>query len=293
MRFLITGATGNVGQALIKALFKQSMPFEATTATRRPAKAQQQFTAYPTLTHRTLDYTQPSTYAPALVDVDAVFWLRPPQISDVKGMLEPFVLAMKTARIQRVLLLSVQGAERSTLIPHRQMELLLEKHEMAYIFVRPSYFMQNLTTTLYPDLQTKREICLPAGQAPFNWIDVQDIGQAIAQLLLHFDQHQHGIYTLTGTENLNFAQATATLNQVVKRPIRYRSLNPFSFYWYKRRQGLPHAYIVVLIVLHFLPRFQAPPTITTDYFDLTGQAPTTLLHFAQRMASVLDAPPKG
>jgi len=39
---------------------------------------------------------------------------------------------------------------------------------------------------------------------------------------------------------------------------------------------------MVMIMLHFLPRFQSEPTISGFYEQLTGKKPTTLKEFIKR-----------
>jgi hypothetical protein len=52
-----------------------------------------------------------------------------------------------------------------------------------------SYFMQNLTTTLLPEIVKQKRITLPSGKAKFNWIDVKNIGEATAHLILNFAKY--------------------------------------------------------------------------------------------------------
>jgi hypothetical protein len=39
---------------------------------------------------------------------------------------------------------------------------------------------------------------------------------------------------------------------------------------------------MIMLILHFLPRFQEEPKISTFYEDLTGKKPTTLSEFIKR-----------
>jgi hypothetical protein len=45
---------------------------------------------------------------------------------------------------------------------------------------------------------------------------------------------------------------------------------------------MPTGMIVVMILLHLLPRFQKEPTISGFYQQLTGKTPTSLKSFIQR-----------
>ena len=91
----------------------------------------------------------------------------------------------------------MQGADRASFIPHAKIEKLILKSDIAYTFIRPSYFMQNLTTTLRQDIREKNKIFLPAGEAHFLWVDVDDIGKAIARVLEEPEKHLNRIYTIT------------------------------------------------------------------------------------------------
>jgi uncharacterized protein YbjT (DUF2867 family) len=142
--------------------------------------------------------------------------------------------------------------------------------------------MQNLTTTLLPEIQSKSRITLPAGKAKFNWIDVKNIGEASARLILDFEKHENQAYDITGTENKSFAEVADLMSEVTGVPITYRSINPFSFYFLKRREGIPSGFAVVMTILHFLPRLQRPPAVSNNYEMLTGKVPTRLKEFLFR-----------
>jgi uncharacterized protein YbjT (DUF2867 family) len=176
--------------------------------------------------------------------------------------------------------LSVQGAEKSQVIPHNKIERLIREYELDVIFIRPGYFMQNLTTTLIQDIQTKRQIILPAGQAKFNWIDIENLGEAGAILLDKFDDYKNKAIELTGLENTSFSTVTSMINQTIKEPIQYRNINPFRFFRMKNREGMEKGKIIVMILLHFLPRFQKEPAISDFYERLTGKKPTELKHLS-------------
>lgn len=64
--------------------------------------------------------------------------------------------------------------------------------------------MQNLTTTLLSDILEHQTITLLAGKAKFNWIDVDNIGEATALLINEFDAHKNKAFEITGRENMDF-----------------------------------------------------------------------------------------
>ncbi len=278
----ITGATGNIGVEVIRFLHKKNSSHKVIVGIRDTEKAKIRFKNYPDLGYVPFDFEDSATFYKVFTGIDRVFLLRPPHISDIETFFRPLVLAMKEKGVREVVFLSVQGAETSKVIPHNKIERLLREAGVDYIFLRPSYFMQNLTTTLLPGIQQKREILLPAGKAKFNWIDIENIGEAAAILLEKFDEYRNQIFEITGMENEHFGRVTAMINAEIASPIAYRNVNPISFYFLKKREGVPSGLIIVMLLLHFLPRFQKEPRISGFYEQVTGKKPTSLAEFIAR-----------
>ncbi len=281
-KILITGATGNVGIEVIRYLQKNNTSNKIVAGVRNIEKAKAVFENYPDLDFVDFDFEDSDTFVKALNKIDRVFLIRPPHISDVSKYFAPLIDAMKKQHVTNVVFLSVQGAEKSKVIPHNKIERLIQDAAMDYMFLRPSYFMQNLSTTLHKDIQEKREIILPAGKAKFNWIDIKNIGEAAAILLDEFEDYKNQAYEITGQENRDFGEVTSLINEIIENPIRYRNVNPLAFYRIKKRDGMSRGMIMVMLLLHFLPRFQKEPRVSDFYERLTGKKPTGLKAFIKR-----------
>jgi len=281
-RILITGATGNIGFEVIRFIYKIGTNNRIIAGVRNIDKAKQVFKEFSQLDFSYFDYEHSSSFEKSLENIDIVFLLRPPQIADIETYFRPLISKIKEKGINQILFLSVQGAEISKVIPHNKIEKLILEFNIDYIFLRPSYFMQNLTTTLLDDIQKKRKIILPAGKAKFNWIDVYNIGETAAMLLDQFDNYKNRVIELTGYENLSFYDVTNLINLSIKDKIEFYNVNPFQFYRIKRKEGIVKGMIIVMIVLHILPRFQKEPKISDFYEKLTGKKPTTLKEFIER-----------
>jgi uncharacterized protein YbjT (DUF2867 family) len=285
---LITGATGNIGFEVIRFLNEINSPNRIIAGVRSIEKAKKVFQDYPDLDYTHFDFEDFDTFDNALNGIDTVFLLRPPHISDIDKYFKPLILKIKYKNINQIVLLSVQGAEKSKVIPHNKIELLINENGLNFIFLRPSYFMQNLTTTLIKDIKTKREIILPSGKAKFNWIDIENIGEAGAILLDKFDHYKNQAIEITGLENENFEKVTSLINESIDNPIRYKKVNPLGFFMIKKREGMVKGMIIVMILLHFLPRFQKEPKTSDFYERLTGKKPTDLKTFIEREKKKFD-----
>jgi uncharacterized protein YbjT (DUF2867 family) len=280
-RILITGATGNVGLEVIRFLLVKHTNCQVVAGVRNISEAKKKLIGTENLEFVRFDFEDPGTFKTALEKVDSVFLLRPPHLSEVDRYFKPLVAAIVQAEIQEVIFLSVQGAEKSKVIPHNQIEKLITDSGIDYIFLRPSYFMQNLTTTLLKDIQQKRKIFLPAGKAKFNWIDIENIGESAAILFEKFQEYRNQAIELTGNENRSFGEVADLITQTLKEKIEFINANPFRFYRIKKQEKMQKGMILVMILLHFLPRFQKEPVISGFYERLTGKKPTTLKEFIE------------
>lgn len=288
-KMLITGATGNIGLEVIHYLQALNPENRIIAAVRNAEKAKKKFPQAAKLDFRLFDFEDPETYATAFNQVDLLFLLRPPHLADVERYFRPLLVSAKENGVEQVVFLSVQGAEKSKVIPHNKIERLIQELGFDYIFVRPSYFMQNLSTTLLPEIVNHKSITLPSAQAKFNWIDVKNIGEATARLILDFEKYQNQSYEITGSENKDFAEVTTLMTKAIGEKISYKSVNPINFYFKKRKEGLASGFAVVMTMLHFLPRLQSEPEISKNYQQLTGKHPTTLAEFMEREKETFTA----
>ena len=287
-RILITGATGNIGIEVIRFLMESDTSNDAIAAVRDIEKAKRLFEGYDRLQYVFFDFENPATFKEATHNVDRVFLLRPPHLADVGKYFKPLIEIFKEQQIKEIVFLSVQGAEKSKVIPHNKIEHLIKELNFDYIFLRPSYFMQNLTTTLLDDIKIKRQIILPSGRAKFNWIDIENIGETSSILLNRFSEFKNREIEITGDENENFSKVVGLINESIARPIRFRSVNPLTYFQIKKNEGMEKGLILVMIMLHFLPRFQKEPTISDFYEKLTGKKPTSLIDFIRREKEIFD-----
>lgn len=282
-RVLITGATGNIGQEVVHYLQELNSEIEINAAVRDIERAKNGvFKSVHSLLYRRFDFENLECHSKAFEGMDTLFLLRPPHISDVDKVFRPLLSAAKTSGIKNVVFLSVQGAEKSAIIPHNKIEKIIRENRFNYIFVRPSYFMQNLTTTLLPEIVNYQTITLPSGNAKFNWVDVKNIGEATSQLIVQFDKYKNQAYEITGSENKSFAEVAKLLTKGTGKEISYKSLHPFGFYFKKKKEGVSSAFALVMTMLHFLPRLQEAPSISNTYHVLTKKNPTTIMEFIER-----------
>jgi len=279
-RILITGATGNVGIALIQALNELSGESRISAGVRSLEERNDLLDKLKIPRVR-FDFSDADSIKAALADCDVLFLLRPPQLSSVEKYFRPVIQHATTSGVQHIVFLSVQGVERSTIIPHHKIEALIVASGICYTFLRPAYFMQNFTTTLRKDIVGKSQIYLPSGKAKFTVVDVRDVANVAAVVLMAPEKHQNVAYDITNDEQVTFAEMAGILSDVLRRKIRFKSPDLISFFLTKRKENVPPVFILVMIMLHYLPRFQRTPLTSSTVKDLTGNEPKSFCEFVE------------
>ena len=274
---LVTGATGRVGGALVRALAGRA-PVRA--ATRDPVGA-----AWPDGTQPVrFDFADPATHGPALAGAGAAFLMRPPAVTDPAAF-EPFLDAAARAGVRRVAVLSVRGADRVRVLPHHGMERRVMAGPFDWTVLRPADFMQNLETVLADEIRDHGEIALPAGRGRSPLVDVEDVAEVAARVLTR-DGHVGRGYDLTGPAALDFAEVASVLSDVLDRPVRYRRLSVAGFLLHRRRAGTPLRMAAVMTALYTVQRLGLAGGVAPDVERLLGRPATPLAAYVARSRHV-------
>ena len=278
---------GNVGMEVIKSLQHIDPSLDLHARVRDLDADKTKFANF-NIKFSVFSFLNLTSYHAALHGVEILFLLRPPQISQVEKYFKPIIQACQATGVKHIVFLSVQGVERSKIIPHHKIEKLIVDSGIQYTFLRPAYFMQNFTTTLRKDLVTNKQIYLPAGHAKFTLIDVRDMGAVAAAILTNLAHHINKAYDLTCNEKMTFQEMAMTLSKTLGTEIQFKSPNLISFFLTKRKEN-PAMFILVMIMLHYLPRLQAEPK-TSDWVEkIIHRQPTTFEQFIQDHKSLLTA----
>ncbi|HKW00841.1 MAG TPA: SDR family NAD(P)-dependent oxidoreductase [Vicinamibacterales bacterium] len=264
---LVTGASGNVGQEVVRALQKNGA--RVIAGDRQPERARELLGDRVTAVR--LDFHDRDTWPAALEGANHLFLMRPPAIADVENNLNPFVDAARARGVDHVVFLSVAGAGKNKLVPHRKVEDHLRARGDHHTNLRPGFFAQNLQSAYRDDIVQADRIYVPAGTTPVNWIDVRDIADVTALVLAEPERHRGQNYTLAGPGPVPWSVVTDALTAALGRPIRYEPASVLGYVRHLSRRGLPRTAILVQTLLHFLLRFGQGATVDPTLERLLGR----------------------
>ena len=276
---LVTGARGNLGAATTNALLAAGATVRAgdldpaTIAERLPGAEPVE-----------LDFLRPATFQPALMGCRALFLLRPPPIARVGPTLNRFIDIAARAGIEHVVFSSVQGADTNRLVPHHRVEQHLTASGLPWTILRPGFFAQNLTGPYRDDIRLDRRVYVPAGEGRVAFLDVTDLGEIAARILVDPAPHTAKGYALTGPAAITFDEVAAMLTTALQLPIRYEPATVTGYLRHLRRRGLPPTQILVQTILHTGLRRGDAATVIPTVEQLLGRPATPLGVFITRNA---------
>ena len=274
---LVMGATGNVGGEIARQLTAAGVRF--AVGVRRPADVQERFAGgLPgQVTVRAFDAADPATY-PALDGVRRLFLLWPPGTS-VQRDVKPVIEAARARGVQGVVFLSILGAERIRVVPHRSVERLLERSGMAWVFLRASYFMQNLSSVHQSDIRLRNEIFLPAGSGKTSFVDLRDVAAAGVAALT--GELHRAAYDLTGEEALDYDDVAASLSVALGRRILYTRPSALEFLRVSRGRGVAIPFVLFMLAEYTVARLGLAGRLSGDLAGLLGRSPIRVRQFAE------------
>lgn len=279
----VTGATGAVGSAVARSLLERGERVVAgvrtmTDEARLPSGAEP----------RLFEFGPDELAMSAALDgCDRLFLMRPPPIEDVESRLFPLIDAAMRRGLRQIVFLSLQGVEHNRGVPHYRVEKHLEAVGAPFTFLRPNFFMQNLSITYRDDIRDRDEIYLPAGRAFTAFIDAHDIG-AVGAAVLTSSGHVGKKYTLSGEQTLTYRNVARILSDVLGRTIRYERPSEDAYLAHLAATGAPADYIDVQRMIYRVVRLNISALPNRAVRRLTGRPATRFREFAERERSAWE-----
>ncbi|WP_071391303.1 NmrA family NAD(P)-binding protein [Haloprofundus marisrubri] len=276
---LVTGATGTVGTTLTELLAEYGRSVRIATRTPASAAADEPESVR-------FDFEKPETWGRAFEGVDRLFLLLPPG-GDVARARDAVDAAIRVG-VDHVVFLSVLGANRNPLLPHRRIERHLEQSDASYTFLRASFFMQNLAEVHAVDVREHDELFVPAGEGRTSFVDARDVA-AVAAAALTEPGHENQRYDLTGREALTYDEAAQVFSETLGRRITYPNPSPFRFARRTYGRDEPLGFVVVMLGIYTVARLGFSGRVTDDVERVLGRSPTSLAEFVDDYREVWDS----
>jgi uncharacterized protein YbjT (DUF2867 family) len=273
--FLVTGAAGNVGAEVMRALTAADQRVRALARSGRPTGLP------PGVEAVAGDLNRPESLTEALAGVRGVFLL--PGYEDMKGVLAE----VRGAGVERVVLLSgssAAGGDSSNAVSAYMIrsEDAVRESGVAFTILRPFGFMSN-ALRWRDQLEAGDVVREPFADVAVAVVDPADIG-AVAATALLADGHEGRIHVVSGPQALRPADRVGILGAALGRELRLEALSDDEARTQMSAQ-MPVEYVDAFFDFYVegsLDESQVQPTVR----EVLGREPRT---FEQWVAAHADA----
>lgn len=279
-----------VGGEVLRQLQSARVPFRAAYFSKGKAEAARARGIEAVL----LDYGRRETLKAAFKGCEVLFLLGPTDPNQTRLELNA-VEAAKEAGVRRIVKLSVLGADEEAFgfaRVHRPVETAIESSGLAWTFLRPNSFMQDVERFRGGTIRAEGAFTTASGDARISHVDVRDIA-AVAVKALTGSGHERKAYTLTGPEALTNDDLAGELTRALGRPIRHVRISPADLRAGMLAEGMPEPIVDMLIDLERFYREDGASRVTKDIRQVTGRDSGRFASYARECAPLLLPKPPG
>ncbi|MFC8429742.1 NAD(P)H-binding protein [Streptomyces sp. NPDC057253] len=207
---VVTGATGNVGRPLVKALLAAG---ERVTAVSRRSPGE-----IPAgVRHHRADLATPQTLKPALDGAESLFLLTSGDFMAAGGDLGQVLEVVRAAGVRRVVLLSSLGVGTGD-HPSAPVDAV-RRSGLGWTMLRPGGFHSN-TLQWAGGVRAERTVRAPFGDVALPTVDPDDIAE-VAAVALRDAEHAGLVHELTGPVPVSPRQQAAAIGDALGEPVRF------------------------------------------------------------------------
>lgn len=234
---LVIGATGTTGRRIVQQLKAAGWPVRSASRS----------------SEWHFDWQDPATWDRALTGASAAYVVQ--LDSDMRT--RALIARAEALGVQRLVLLSGRGIDNPdyyddptlTADDFLDSEEALRNSGLEWTIVRPGWFSQNFSESIFRDGVLAGELRLPVGEGAVTFVDAEDIA-AVAVAALTEDGHHGHTYELSGPRALTFAEATAEISQATNQLVRYVPVTKEEFVDELISHGMPEGEARVYATLH-------------------------------------------
>lgn len=234
----ITGATGQLGQLVIKQLLNTVPANQIVAIVRNPAKAEA--LSQQGITVRQGDYADESTMTSALKGVDKLLLISSSEVGQRATQHQNVINAAKAAGVKFIAYTSLLHADKSPLglhVEHVATEKALAESGIPYALLRNGWYTENYLASAPPALEHGVFIGA-AGEGKIASATRADYAAAAAKVISG-DGHAGNVYELAGDQAWTLSELAAELSKQSGKNVAYQNMSEADFAAALKGVGLP------------------------------------------------------
>lgn len=250
MKFAVTGASGQLGRAVVQALHAQVAPAGVRLASRTPAG----LADFASMGYEIVaaDFDAPASLRAAFDGVDVALLISgDAPIEQRTRQHRAAIDAAKDAAVRRVVYTSFTNPTANSRFPfaaiHADTEAYLRASGLRYTILRNNHYADNIGGALAA-AKAGGALSLPGARGKVAFITRADAGAAAAGALLS-DMHADRTYEVTGPRALNLDDIAALLGAAWQRRVEVEEMAAEAFAALLRSRGVPEFAVQAVVGL--------------------------------------------
>ncbi|WP_417595211.1 NAD(P)H-binding protein [Parasphingorhabdus sp.] len=280
MSVVVTGATGTIGRDVVRLLAETG--HEVRALGRSEAKLAE--IDGPNVAPVAADNLDTAAVSDAAKRADVMVMITA-AAPDAAAQAFSLLSAAKQAGVRKVVRVSAikaapDGPTDNTR-QHAQTEADICASGLEYVFLRPSYFMQNMFMAA-ETIAGDGSFSFAMGEGSIGMIDTRDIAACAMHCTLS-DQWNGQTLELTGPESISFDEIARRLATALKKPVSYNPITPQAAYEFIDGSGWG-AWMAALTRDYGAAYASGWGDFVTEHVaQITGRAPSSFERFAADM----------
>ncbi|MCE0492971.1 SDR family oxidoreductase [Vibrio salinus] len=242
----VTGATGQLGQLVIKHLLKHIQADNIVALARDVNKAAPLKALGVEV--RQADYSQPETLATALTGVEKVLLISSSEIGQRFVQHKNVIDAAKSVGVALIAYTSLLNAETSPLAlatEHNETEDYLKEAAVPHVLLRNGWYTENYLASIAPALANGAFIgCAKEGK--ISSAAREDYAEAAALVLVSEKDQKGKVYELSGDESYSLSELCTIISEESGKEIPYLDMPEAEFAKALEGAGLPAPFAELL-----------------------------------------------
>lgn len=279
---LVIGGTGNTGAPLVDLLQDSDQSYRVLVRNDQ-SEARLAARGIPTLRGALGDW--PGIEA-ALADVDTLFLVSSPAPEMLDLHKRVIDLAVSTG-VRKIVRLSAEPARASKGMAlyeqHAEADEYLMASGLAYIILRPHYFMQNIPQMHAAFMQDQQMFAQYLVETRIPMVDTRDIALATYHCLTS-DDFNNRIHYITGPDTISFYDVATAFSKALDQQISYVSLSYEAQKTGLSAAGLPDWTVDTVMTLFKRWVEAGEHPVSPDFEQITGAKATSIDQFAADFA---------
>jgi NAD(P)H dehydrogenase (quinone) len=242
----VTGATGQLGQLVIKHLLNKVEPQQIVALVRNIEKAASLTSLGVQV--RQADYSKPETLESALDGVAKLLLISSSEVGQRASQHKNVIDSAKKAGVELLAYTSLLHADTSPLAlaeEHVETEAYLKQAEVPHVLLRNGWYTENYLASVAPALANGGFIgCAQDGK--ISSAAREDYAEAAAAVLTSEAEQNGKVYELSGDEAYTLSELSALISKKSGKAIPYINMEEADFAKALEGAGLPAPFAAVL-----------------------------------------------